>query len=101
MVHLSQQLLNFFIPLFFNCEVWGCFLKSVGNNYDKFVSRITPENMHNKVYKMASFLKQFSKPHIFSSYYTKTSDVDLYGTSGSYNLSTRINGSHAFSSNVF
>ena len=50
---------------------------------------------------MASFLKQFSKPHIFSSYYTKTSDVDLYGTSGSYNLSTRINGSHVFSSNVF
>ena len=87
--------------LFFNCEIWGCFLKSVGNNYDKFVSRITPENMHNKVCKMASFLKQFSKPHIFSSYYTKTSDVDLYGTSGSYNLSTRINGSHVFSSNVF
>ena len=34
------------------------FLKSVGNNYDKFVprifdERITPENMHNEVCKMA------------------------------------------------
>ena len=41
-----------------NCEIKGFFLKSVGNNYDKFVSRIfderiTPENMHNKVCKMA------------------------------------------------
>ena len=44
--------------LLYNCEIWGCFLKSVGNNYEKFVSRIfderiTPENMQNKVYKMA------------------------------------------------
>ena len=44
--------------LLYNCEIWGCFLKSVGKNYDKFVSRIfddliTPENMHNKVCKMA------------------------------------------------
>ena len=44
--------------LLYNYEIWGCFLKSVGNNYDKFVSRIfderiTPENMHNKVRKMA------------------------------------------------
>ena len=44
--------------LLYNCEIWGCFLKSVGNNYDKFVSRIfderiTPENIHNKVCKMA------------------------------------------------
>ena len=23
-----------------DCEMWGCFLKSVGNNYDKFVSRM-------------------------------------------------------------
>ena len=41
-----------------NCEIKGCFLKSVGNNYDKFVSRIfderiTLENMHSKVCKMA------------------------------------------------
>ena len=26
--------------LLYNCEIWGCFLKSVGNNYDKFVSRM-------------------------------------------------------------
>ena len=44
--------------LLYNCEIWGCFLNSVGNNYDKFVSRIfderiTLENMHNKVCKMA------------------------------------------------
>ena len=44
--------------LLHNCEIWGCFLKSVRNNYDKFVSgifdeRITPENMHDKVCKMA------------------------------------------------
>ena len=44
--------------LLYNCEIWGCFLKSVGNNYDKFVSsifdeRVTPDNMHNKVCKMA------------------------------------------------
>ena len=36
--------------LLYNCEIWGCSLKSVGNNYDKVVSRIfderiTPENM--------------------------------------------------------
>ena len=62
MVHLSQQFLNFLI---LSCEpnpfvqLWnlGLFLKSVGNNYNKFVStifdeRITPENMHNKVCKM-------------------------------------------------
>ena len=30
---LSPILLN-------DCEMWGCFLKSVGNNYDKFVSRM-------------------------------------------------------------
>ena len=30
---VSQILLN-------DCEMWGCFLKSVGNNYDKFVSRM-------------------------------------------------------------
>ena len=45
------------IPLY-NCEIWGFFLKSVGNNYDKFVSRIfderiAPENMHHKVCRMA------------------------------------------------
>ena len=44
--------------LLYNREIWGCFLKSVGNNYDKFVSRIfderiTPDNMHNEVCKMA------------------------------------------------
>ena len=44
--------------LLYNCEIWGCFSKSVGNNYEKFVSRIfderiTPENMYNKVCKMA------------------------------------------------
>ena len=44
--------------LLYNCEIWGCFLKSVGNNYEKFVSRIfderiTPENIQNKVCKMA------------------------------------------------
>ena len=44
--------------LLYNCEIWGCFLKSVGNNYDKFVlrifdERVTPDNMHNKVCKMA------------------------------------------------
>ena len=44
--------------LLYNCQIWGCFLESVGNNYDKFVSRIfgermTPENMHNKVCRMA------------------------------------------------
>ena len=44
--------------LLYNYEIWGCFLKSVGNNYDKFVSsifdeRVTPDNMHNKVCKMA------------------------------------------------
>ena len=43
--------------LLYNCEIWGCFLKSVGKNYVEFVSRIfderiTPENMHNKVCKM-------------------------------------------------
>ena len=28
-------------PILLNdCEMWGCFLKSVGNNYDKFVSRM-------------------------------------------------------------
>ena len=28
-------------PIHLNdCEMWGCFLKSVGNNYDKFVSRM-------------------------------------------------------------
>ena len=46
-------------PILLNdCEMWGCFLKSVGNNYDKFVSRIfderiAPENMHNEVCRMA------------------------------------------------
>ena len=44
--------------LLYNYDIWGYLLKSVGNNYDKFVSRIfderiTPENMHNKVCKMA------------------------------------------------
>ena len=44
--------------LLYNYEIWGCFLILVGNNYDKFVSRIfdkniTAENMHNKVCKMA------------------------------------------------
>ena len=44
--------------LLYNCEIWDCFLKSVGNNYEKFVSRIfderiTPENMQNKICKMA------------------------------------------------
>ena len=44
--------------LLYNCEIWGCFLKSVGNNYDKFVlrifdERVTPDNMHNKICKMA------------------------------------------------
>ena len=41
-----------------NCEIWGCFLKSFGSKYNKFVSkifdeRIIPETMHNKVCKMA------------------------------------------------
>ena len=67
MVHLSQQLLNFFILLRaqsfcttvkFGVVFFFFFFKSVGNNYDKFVSRIfdeqiTPENMHNKICKMA------------------------------------------------
>ena len=44
--------------LLFNCEIWGCFLKSFGSKYNKFVSkifdeRIIPETMHNKVCKMA------------------------------------------------
>ena len=43
------------------------FLKSVRNNYDKFVSRIfdeliTPENMHNKVCKMALGVHSYGKP---------------------------------------
>ena len=64
MVHLSQQLLNFFFLLraqsFCTTVKFGVvvFFKSVGNNYDKFVlrifdERITPENMHNKICKMA------------------------------------------------
>ena len=63
MVHLSQQFSNFLIPLwaqsFCTTVKFGVvFLKSVGNNDDKFVSRIfderiIPENMHNKVCKMA------------------------------------------------
>ena len=63
MAHLSQQFLNFFIlswaQSFCTTVKFGVvFLKSVGNNYEKFVSRIfderiTPENMHNKVCKMA------------------------------------------------
>ena len=63
MAHLSQHFLNLFYSLvspilLYNCEIWACFLKSVGNNYEKFVSRIfderiTPENMYNKVCKMA------------------------------------------------
>ena len=44
--------------LLYNCEIWGCFLKSFGSKYNKFVSkifdeRIIPETMHNKVGKMA------------------------------------------------
>ena len=45
--------------LLYNCEIWDCFFKiSQEYNYDKFVSRIfderiTPENTHNKVCKMA------------------------------------------------
>ena len=34
-----------------NCEIWGCFLKSVGNNYQW---QICLENTHNKVCRMAS-----------------------------------------------
>lgn len=29
--------------LLYNCEIWGCFLKSFGSNYDKFVSKIFVE----------------------------------------------------------
>ena len=41
-----------------NYEIWGCFLKSFGSKYNKFVSkifdeRIIPETMHNNVCKMA------------------------------------------------
>ena len=36
--------------LLYNCEIWGCFLKSFWRIFDE---RITPENMHNKVCKMA------------------------------------------------
>ena len=63
MVHLFQQFLNFFILFwaqsFCKTVKFGIvFLKSVGNNYNKFVSRsfderITTENMHNKACKMA------------------------------------------------
>ena len=42
----------------YNCEIWGCFLKSFGSNYGKFLSkifdeRILPETIHNKMCKMA------------------------------------------------
>ena len=43
--------------LFYNHEIWGCFLKSIGSKNNKFVSKIfderIPETMHNKVSKMA------------------------------------------------
>ena len=56
---VPKRFYSFVSPMLLcNCEIWGCFLKSVGNNYEKFVSRIfderiTPENMYNKVCKMA------------------------------------------------
>ena len=42
----------------YNRKIWGCFLKSFGSKYNKFVSkifdeRIIPATMHNKVCKMA------------------------------------------------
>ena len=65
--------------LLYNCEIWGCFLKSVGNNYDKFVSRIfderiTPENVHNKVCKMALGVHSKESNHAVK----ENSDVFLF-----------------------
>ena len=54
---MGASLLALAKSIYYNCEIWGCFLKSVRKNYVKFVSRmfderITPENIHNKVCKM-------------------------------------------------
>ena len=115
----SLSLVNLVRPLhWFWWDVWGihiqlkplklipvieAWLDKVVHQEIVFKRRLYSTHLQckNMIYLLTLFWNNFLNLAFFSSYYTKTSDLDSHGTSGSYNLSTRINGSHVFSSNMF